>query len=63
MVGTTPAAISEDPVIFIIKTVTNMMATTTVSQYREQYKQGTPIMSWYTIRSCDETTVHVTPEH
>ena len=27
MVDTTPAAVCEDPVIFIIKTATNMMAT------------------------------------
>jgi hypothetical protein len=44
MVDTTPAAVCEELVIFITKTATNMMATKTISQYREQYKQGTPIM-------------------
>ena len=37
MVDTTPAAVCEDPVVFIIKTATNMMETKTVSQYREHH--------------------------
>jgi hypothetical protein len=62
MVDTTLAAVCEDPVIFVIKAATNMTATMTVFQYKEQYKQGTPIMPRNTVRSCDEITVHVTSD-
>jgi hypothetical protein len=44
MVDTTPAVVCEDPVIFIMKTATNMTAYKTASHYTEQYKQWTPIM-------------------
>jgi hypothetical protein len=44
------------------KTATNMTAYKTISQHREQYIQGTPIMPGNTIQRCDKTTVHVTEQ-
>jgi hypothetical protein len=44
MVDTTSAQVCEEPVILIIKTATNMTVYKTASQYREQYRQGTPII-------------------
>jgi hypothetical protein len=58
MVNTTPAAVCEDPVIFIIKTATNMMST---DGNKDGFAVQRASMPVYTIQSCDKNTVNVMP--
>ena len=59
MVDTTPAEVCEDPVVFIIKTATNMTAYKMASQYRELYKQRHQSCHEISSKSCDKPTVRV----